>query len=115
MNASLACAFRGPGNTEGAWAIEQMIDLLADRIGKDSLAVRDRLDPDAVHTEHRLIASEPFGWDDRRPTGEASAPASTTTKTLYGVSASATPTDRALCSSTAPRRYVCSRTARSKC
>ena len=73
MNSSPACAFRGPGNTEGAWATEQMIDLVADRVGQDPLALRDRLDPDPVRTEQRRIASELFGWAERRPTGEAMA------------------------------------------
>ncbi len=43
-----ACAMRGPGNTPGAFALEQAIDELAEKLGLDPLALRDRIDPSPV-------------------------------------------------------------------
>ncbi len=37
-----------PGNTPGAWGLEQAVDELAERLGVDPLALRDRIDPSPV-------------------------------------------------------------------
>lgn len=40
INAGLACPFRAPGHPEGAWALEQMMDALAEKIGLDPVELR---------------------------------------------------------------------------
>jgi CO/xanthine dehydrogenase Mo-binding subunit len=40
INAGLACPFRAPGHPEGAWALEQMMDALAEKIGMDPVELR---------------------------------------------------------------------------
>ncbi|HMK36295.1 MAG TPA: xanthine dehydrogenase family protein molybdopterin-binding subunit [Desulfomonilaceae bacterium] len=39
-NAGVSCPFRAPGHPQGSWALEQMIDALAIKIGMDPLDVR---------------------------------------------------------------------------
>ena len=69
INAGPGCAMRGPGNTEGAFATEQMIDQVAERAGLDPLDLRDRIDPSDERREQRRIARQLFGWSERRPAG----------------------------------------------
>ena len=40
INAGPARAFRAPGHPQGAWALEQMMDALAEAIGMDPVEVR---------------------------------------------------------------------------
>lgn len=85
-NSAPSCAFRGPGNTEGAFATEQMIDLLADRLNMNPLALREHIDPDPVRIEERRVAADLFGWKDRRTTGIALKEARQTNQTvIHGV------------------------------
>ena len=48
IHAAPACAMRAPGNVQGAFALEQLIDELAGKLGLDPLELRDRIDPSAV-------------------------------------------------------------------
>ena len=57
INAGPGCAMRGPGNTPGAFALEQAIDELAEKLGIDPLALRDRIDPSPVRREERRIGA----------------------------------------------------------
>ncbi|MHB8347323.1 MAG: xanthine dehydrogenase family protein molybdopterin-binding subunit [Acidiferrobacterales bacterium] len=61
-----SCAMRGPGNTQGAFALEQSIDELAEKLALDPLVLRDRIDPSPVHREERRIGAERIGWAQRR-------------------------------------------------
>lgn len=75
-NAGPAVAFRAPGHVESAWAIEQVMDELARRLGLDPVefrrrnyAERDQLeDQDYSMPEGLRLcydkATEDFGWDD---------------------------------------------------
>ncbi len=69
INAAPGCAMRAPGNVQGAFALEQLVDELAEELGLDPLAVRDRIDPSAVRREERRIGAERFGWDRRQAAG----------------------------------------------
>jgi CO/xanthine dehydrogenase Mo-binding subunit len=76
-NTQAMAAFRGPGHTEGAFALERAMDDLARRLEMDPLALRRR-----NHTDHDQEKSRPwsggdlrrcfdegarrFGWDERR-------------------------------------------------
>ena len=45
VNAGPGCAMRAPGDVPGAFALEQMVDELAEKLGIDAIALRDRIDP----------------------------------------------------------------------
>jgi xanthine dehydrogenase YagR molybdenum-binding subunit len=66
-HAGPGCAMRAPGNVQGAFALEQSVDQLAEKLGLDPLALRDRIDPSAVRREERRIGAARFGWSRRRP------------------------------------------------
>jgi xanthine dehydrogenase YagR molybdenum-binding subunit len=74
INAGPSTAMRAPGNTQGAYAMEQAIDELAERLGIDPLTLRDRIDPSAVRREERRIGGELIGWKRRRPPGSDAGP-----------------------------------------
>lgn len=69
-----SCAMRGPGNTQGAFAVEQCIDELAERLGKDPLELRDRIDQSAVRHEERRLGAERVGWHSRTSAGSGDGP-----------------------------------------
>jgi len=74
INAGPGCAMRAPGNTPGAWGMEQAIDELAERLSIDPLALRDRIDPSAVRREERRIGAERIGWQRRHAPGTDPGP-----------------------------------------
>jgi len=74
INAGPGCAMRAPGNTPGAWGMEQAIDELAERLSIDPLVLRDRNDPSAVRREERRIGAERIGWQLRHPPGADPGP-----------------------------------------
>jgi len=73
-NAGPGCAMRAPGNTPGAYGLEQVIDELAERLAIDPLALRDRIDPSPVRREERRIGAERIGWQRRHAPGADPGP-----------------------------------------
>ncbi|MFT3771851.1 MAG: xanthine dehydrogenase family protein molybdopterin-binding subunit [Minicystis sp.] len=83
-HAGPAAAFRAPGHPQGAFALEQTIDELADRIGMDPVALRDRIDVDedlggknvdsAIRKEERRLGAQRIAWASRRPHGSDAGP-----------------------------------------
>jgi xanthine dehydrogenase YagR molybdenum-binding subunit len=73
INAGRGSPFRGPGNTPGAFAMEQAIDELADKLGFDPLVLRDRIDPSPVRREERRLGAQRIGWDRRHKPGTDSS------------------------------------------
>jgi len=69
INAGPGCAMRAPGNTPGAFGIEQAIDELAERLRIDPLTLRDRTDSSQVRREERRIGAERIGWHKRHAPG----------------------------------------------
>jgi xanthine dehydrogenase YagR molybdenum-binding subunit len=69
INAGPGCAMRGPGNTPGAFALEQAVDELAERLALDPLALRERIDPNPVRREERRLGAARIGWSQRHPPG----------------------------------------------
>jgi xanthine dehydrogenase YagR molybdenum-binding subunit len=69
MNTPPGCAMRAPGNVQGAVALEQVVDDLAERLGLDPLALRDRIDPSPARREERRIGAERIGWGGRHAAG----------------------------------------------
>jgi xanthine dehydrogenase YagR molybdenum-binding subunit len=78
-HAGPAAAFRAPGHPQGCFALEQTIDELADKLGIDPLALRDRIDVDedlggrnvdsAARKEERRLGAARIGWASRKPHG----------------------------------------------
>jgi xanthine dehydrogenase YagR molybdenum-binding subunit len=75
-NAGPAAAFRAPGHPQGAFGLEQTIDDLAEKLGIDPLALRDRIDVDdpaeawaaaSARRVERRIGAEKIAWSRRRP------------------------------------------------
>jgi xanthine dehydrogenase YagR molybdenum-binding subunit len=78
-NAGPCAAFRGPGQTQGIFAWEQAIDALADRLGIDPIALRDKIDTrDAddvrARAAERRIGAEKFDWSRRRAPASDAGP-----------------------------------------
>ena len=73
-NAGPGSAMRAPGNTPGAWGLEQAIDELAERLGVDPLELRDRIDPSPVRREERRVGAERIGWPRRSAPGADPGP-----------------------------------------
>jgi xanthine dehydrogenase YagR molybdenum-binding subunit len=74
IHAAPGCAMRAPGNVQGAFALEQSVDELAEKLGFDPLALRDRIDPSAVRREERRIGAERFDWGRRRSASAGGGP-----------------------------------------
>jgi xanthine dehydrogenase YagR molybdenum-binding subunit len=74
INAGPGCAMRGPGNTPGAFGLEQAIDELAGRLAIDPLALRDRIDTSPVRREERRLGAERIGWQRRHAPGADAGP-----------------------------------------
>lgn len=72
IHAGPGCAFRSPGQPQGVFAMEQMIDELAEKCGIDSLALRDKIDPSPMRREQRRIGAEKIGWKSRHASGAES-------------------------------------------
>jgi len=73
-HAAPGCAMRAPGNVQGAFALEQMIDELAERLDLDPLTLRDRIDPSGVRREQRRIGADRIQWRRRQPPGTQAGP-----------------------------------------
>jgi xanthine dehydrogenase YagR molybdenum-binding subunit len=67
VNAGPASAFRAPGYPQGAFALEQGIDELAEKLNMDPLDLRDRIDENSVRRVERQIARESLLWKSRNP------------------------------------------------
>lgn len=74
MHANPGTAFRAPGNAQGAFAIEQAIDEIAEKLGVDALGLRDKLDPSPQRREQRRLGAEMIGWAKRKAPGSDPGP-----------------------------------------
>ncbi len=72
-NAGPAAAFRAPGHPQGAFALEQSIDELAERLNMDLLDLRDRIDENPVRRVQRQIIRESAIWKSRHATPNTDA------------------------------------------
>lgn len=74
INAGPAAAFRAPGHPQGAFGLEQSIDELAEKLGMDPLALRDKIDTQqeglladaAARKVERRIGAQKVEWARRR-------------------------------------------------
>ncbi len=74
INAGPGCAMRAPGNTQGAFALEQTIDELAERLNIDPLELRDRIDPARYGDRGARSASQGIGWNKRHASSTDAGP-----------------------------------------
>jgi xanthine dehydrogenase YagR molybdenum-binding subunit len=68
-HAGPAAAFRAPGHPQGCFALEQLIDELAEQLNLDPLALRDKIDKSDARREERRIGAERVGWSRRHAPG----------------------------------------------
>jgi xanthine dehydrogenase YagR molybdenum-binding subunit len=68
-HAGPAAAFRAPGHPQGCFALEQLIDELAEKLSVDPLALRDKIDRSDARREERRIGAERVGWSRRHAPG----------------------------------------------
>lgn len=73
-NAAPGCAMRAPGNVQGAFALEQLVDELGETLGLDPLALRERIDRSPARREERRIGAERIGWSARHAPGADGGP-----------------------------------------
>ena len=69
FNAGGPRAFRAPGNPQAAFVEELMLDEVATMCGMDPLALRMKLNGDAVHRDMMERGAKLIGWENRKPTG----------------------------------------------
>jgi xanthine dehydrogenase YagR molybdenum-binding subunit len=74
INAGPGSPMRGPGNTPGAFALEQVIDELTEQVEIDPVALRDRIDRSPARREERRIGAEIIHWHERRRPGTDRGP-----------------------------------------
>ncbi|BDG03191.1 xanthine dehydrogenase family protein molybdopterin-binding subunit [Anaeromyxobacter oryzae] len=80
VNAGPGAAFRAPGMPQGIFALEGLLDELADRLGMDPLALRDRIDTVELsgaraRKVERRVGAEKVDWARRRhPPGAEPGP-----------------------------------------
>jgi len=79
IHAGPGAAFRAPGMPQSTFALEQVVDELAERLGLDPLVLRDRIDvredmAGHAHRVERRVGAERFGWSRRRAPGADPGP-----------------------------------------
>ncbi|MCF6169847.1 MAG: xanthine dehydrogenase family protein molybdopterin-binding subunit [Bacteroidales bacterium] len=65
-NAGPGAAFRAPGNVQGAFALEQLIDELAVELDMDPLALREKIDKSMIRKVERERGARRFGWTHKK-------------------------------------------------
>ena len=73
-NAGPGAAFRAPGHPPGCFALEQMMDELAEKLNMDPLVLRDKNDTHEARKVERRIGAEKFGWSRRHAPGADTGP-----------------------------------------
>lgn len=73
-HAGPAAAFRAPGHPQGAFALEQSMDMLAERLGMDPLVLRDRNDKNEARREERRVGKQKINWAKRHAPGADKGP-----------------------------------------
>ena len=83
-HAGPSAAFRAPGHPQGCFALEQLVDELAERLAIDPLALRDKIDFDEdqkgknvdsdARRQERKLGADRIGWAKRHPPGAGAGP-----------------------------------------
>jgi xanthine dehydrogenase YagR molybdenum-binding subunit len=73
-HAGPSAAFRAPGHPQGAFALEQAIDELAEKLSIDPLELRDKIDASEARAQERKIGAARIDWSSRRKPASDSGP-----------------------------------------
>ncbi|HBH25443.1 MAG TPA: xanthine dehydrogenase family protein molybdopterin-binding subunit [Cytophagales bacterium] len=73
-HAGPGAAWRAPGNVQGAFALEQLMDELAEKLDIDPLDLRDVIDKSEIRKVERLRGAEKFDWKRRNKPGSDKGP-----------------------------------------
>jgi xanthine dehydrogenase YagR molybdenum-binding subunit len=68
-NAGPALPFRAPGNVQGCFSVEQLMDELAEKLQIDPILLRERCDKSEIRKVERSQGAEKFGWHRRKKAG----------------------------------------------
>jgi len=74
LNAGFPRAMRAPGHPQGMFAVELMMDALAEKLGMDPLKFRLNNDPHVTRRDMLKAGADLIGWDRRRPNGSGDGP-----------------------------------------
>ena len=74
INAGPGAAFRAPGHPQGCFALEQAIDEVAEKLGMDPIAFREKIDKSPARKVERQLILERTNWSKRRPAGADTGP-----------------------------------------
>jgi len=66
-HAGPGAAFRAPGNVQGCFSLEQLIDEAAERLGMDPVKYRGLIDKNEARKLQRMKGAEQFGWKYQKP------------------------------------------------
>jgi xanthine dehydrogenase YagR molybdenum-binding subunit len=70
-HAGPGAAFRAPGNVQGCFSLEQLIDQAAEQLGVDPLTYRDKIDQSEIRKIQRIEGAKKFNWKYRKPNSDA--------------------------------------------
>ena len=73
-NTGPAASMRAPGHPQGAFALEQAIDELADKLNMDPLKFREINGEQPQRREQRRIGAQLANWSSRKPAGSDAGP-----------------------------------------
>ncbi|HVT30319.1 MAG TPA: xanthine dehydrogenase family protein molybdopterin-binding subunit [Lacipirellulaceae bacterium] len=74
LNGGYPRAMRAPGNPQAMFAIELMMDHLAEKAGKDPLEFRLLNETSDIRREMLKVGAELIGWSHRKPNGTTHGP-----------------------------------------
>jgi len=69
INAGAGAPMRAPGHPQANFAMESIMDELAEKLGMDPLQLRKKNDPNKTRQKEYQIGAEQFGWNKRRKSG----------------------------------------------
>jgi xanthine dehydrogenase YagR molybdenum-binding subunit len=74
LDAGAPRAMRAPGHPQAMFAIELMMDALAEKVGMDPLEFRLLNETNDVRREMLKVGAEKIGWNQRKPGGASAGP-----------------------------------------
>ncbi|QEG33912.1 xanthine dehydrogenase family protein molybdopterin-binding subunit [Bythopirellula goksoeyrii] len=74
LNGGYPTAMRAPGHPQAMFAIELMMDLMAEKVGIDPLEFRIKNEKNATRQKMLRAGAELIGWSDRQPAGSTDGP-----------------------------------------
>ena len=69
INAGAGAPMRAPGHPQANFAMESVMDELAEKLNMDPLELRLKNDPNQTRQEEYRLGAEKFGWNQRKKSG----------------------------------------------